>query len=787
LNKFRKVPKTAISAMIFGLFHQSGALAQQVPDTDDEKANIENITILGTKPERYQAVDASSATAFNAALKDIPRSIQVVTEQIILDQQALDIEDVMKNVSGVQTISNFGNTTDSFMIRGFNVRTIFQDGFRLSNNITRVQTTNIERVEILKGASALLYGQVQPGGLINIVTKKPQEETRNFISISFDEDGQQYLLTDFTGALSNDVLYRFVGSFEDTETFREAGSESEIERVNISPSITWFMSDKDTLTAGIEYIDAELPVDRGTVLTIDANGERSIADIPRSRRLGEDEDVSDTSQFIVRLDYEHRFSDDLKLQGQVRYQDGEADTRDSSITAFGINAFTLNAAPPLPVVSNILATALAGFDPGLNFGGVPIDPVTGQANMVRTGFRVESEEENLFTSLRLSGESGMHQFAVGVDYNSRESDFENGFNTITLAESGLPLPIPPNTLFLNFSAIDINNPVYGNVSTNITPSLRLNRDDSQLGIYAQDLISITDEWKALVGVRFDRFDREETQTQLLMNFPDPSLALVARLPTNIETVNDPGSDNEVSPNVGVVYQPSEDVSFYASYSESFTPNYVSNSQTGALISVDPREGEQVEFGVKGSLFDGALNVSAAYFQLELSNAVNGFNAETGDPIINGKEESDGFELDATVQFADGLNMIFNFAHIDAEITESLSNQGNTPLGVPDNSGNLWLTYEFTGGDWQGLGFGGGLSYTGSRFIDAANSFELDSYTVADITAWYYFDLGQGDQIRAQLGVKNLTDKEYYQAAQGTAFDINVGQPRTVYASLAYEF
>ena len=758
------------------------AFADNEVNGNSDAGDIEQIEVLGTQPERYRVTDASSATAFNADIKDIPRSIQVVTEQIILDQQAVDIEDVMKNVSGVQTLGNFGNTTDSFMIRGYNVRTIFQDGFRLSNNITRVQTTNIERVEVLKGASALLYGQVQPGGLINIVTKKPEEETRNFISTSFDEDGQRYLLADFTGALSEDVLYRFVGSFEDSETFRETTTESEVKRFNISPSLTWFITEKDTLTAGIEYIDAELPVDRGTVLVFNENGEREVADIPRSRRLGEHSDVSETDQFIVRLDYEHAFNDDLKLNAQMRYQDGEADTTDSSISSFGLPSATLGVAPPLPAVSNILLAALSGFDPGLNFAGVPVN-----GQLLRTGFNVTSEEENLYASIRLSGEHGMHQFAVGVDYNDRETEFKNSFNTITAAETGLPLPVPPSTLFLNFNPIDINNPVYGNQSGVMTPNLNLMREDSQTGIYAQDLITLSDEWKALVGIRYDRYDREETQQQLLVNFPDPALGLVARLPANIETVNDPGSDNEISPNVGLVYQPNERFSYFASYSESFSPNYANNSRTGALVNVDPREGQQFELGVKASFFDELVNINAAVFKLELDNAINGFDAETGNPVVNGKEESEGFEFDATVQFAQGLNMIFNYAYIDSKIKESQVNQGNTPLGVPDHSANLWLTYELTQGEWQGLGFGGGVSYLGGRYIDAANSFELDSYATADLTAWYHFDIGSGKQLRLQAGVKNLTDREYYQASQGTAFDINVGQPRTYYASVAIEF
>ncbi len=752
-------------------------------NTAQSDESIETIFVVGSKPERYRATDASSATAFDTDIKDIPRSIQVVTEQIILDQQATDLEDVVKNVSGVQTISNFGNTTDSFMIRGFNVRQIFQDGFRLSNNITRVQTSNIERVEFLKGASALLYGQVQPGGLINVVTKKPQGTTRNFISTSFDEHGKQYLLADFTGAANQEgsVLYRFVGSVENSDTFREAASEAELKRTNISPSITWHISDSDTLTAGFEYIDAELPVDRGTVLVVDGNGQRSIADIPRARRLNEDDAKSDTEQYVIRVDYQHEFSNDLVLDAKFRHQDGEADTRDSSILSFGIPTTTLTATP-LPPVSNILAVALQGFDPGINFAGVPEN-----GQLMRTGFNVQSEEENTYFSIRITGEQGMHKFAVGADYNTRDSEFRNFIDTLPAELTGLPLPLPPGTQFLNFSPIDIFNPTYGTQLSNSTETRTSTRDDIAKGIYMQDLISLSEQWKLLIGLRWDSFERDETTNNLLIEFPDPALATVARLPANIASANSTGSESELSPNIGVVYQPSENISWFASYSESFNPNYTTNVLTSQLISVAPREGQQFEVGIKGSFWNDLLSFNAAYFDLTHNNAINGSDPQTGNPIVNGEEQAKGVEVDATVQFADGLNLIFNYAHIEAEITQSRRNQGNTPLGVPDNSGNLWLTYEMTGGDLKGLGFGGGLNYVSDRYIDAANSFELDGYVTADITAWYFWQLSDETQLKVQAGVKNLTDKKYYEAAQGSPFDINVEQPRTIYASFTLEF
>lgn len=768
----------SLTTLIMGM--NGIAFADENPDSQSYQQDIEEVIAYGTKPDRYRATDSSSATGFSAEIQDIPRSIQVITEQTILDQQALNLGDTLKNVSGIQTISNFGNTTDSFIVRGFNVRTIFQDGFRLSNNITRVQTSNIERVEVLKGASALLYGQVQPGGLVNVVTKKPKEETRNFISTTLDENGQQYLLGDFTGSFNeNDsLLYRLVASHEDSETFRSAASDSEVKRTTFSPSLTWKISDKDTFNVSLDLIESELPLDRGTTLILNSNGEATLPDIPVSRRLGEDEDLSDTSQVISRISYQHAFSDSLKFEAQIQHQAADADTQENNPLA-GVATASLNASPipGLPAISNLI---LAGGE-GVVTGG----PIPENGQLLRRGVRFETDEDNYFSSLRLSGDTDTHQYSVGLDFNSRDSEFDNSLAVLSAAESGLTgiIPLTGDELFTNFTALDIFNPNYGQVNNNFVSTNFLTREDTLFGVYIQDLISINEQLKVLLGLRWDSFERTQNNTFNLTTTDIPEVFLPASIPTPTEE----SKENELSPNLGIVYQPGEDISLYASYSESFTPNFATNSLTFESVDVDPREGQQIEFGIKGNFLNDTISLGASLFQLDFVNAINGFDAATGNPVLNGEQRSEGIELDASVQFFDGLNVIFNYAYIDAEITRSETNQGNSIAGAAEQTASLWSTYEFTEGSLRGLGFGGGIYYTDDRFIDAANSFELDSFVTADITAWYYLKTGKKSQLRFQVGIKNLTDKEYFQTSEAGSLAINVEEPRTSYGSVTFEF
>ena len=216
------------------------------------------------------------------------------------------------------------------------------------------------------------------------------------------------------------------------------------------------------------------------------------------------------------------------------------------------------------------------------------------------------------------------------------------------------------------------------------------------------------------------------------------------------------SNTEPSPNVGLVYKPSEFVSLFASYSESFDPTAASiNQVTGEAVTPYPIEGEQREHDVKGSF------------------------------LLNGEEQSQGVEFDLTLQFIDGLSLLANYASIDAVVTEG-TRAGNTARNVPDHAANLWITYEVQGGSFQGLGIGGGATYVGERFVDAGNSFLLPSYSTVDLTSFYFLPVAPATQMRLQLGVRNLFDEEFL-TPNSNIRTLGVGQPRTVYGSISLEF
>ncbi|OUR74382.1 hypothetical protein A9Q78_00635 [Methylophaga sp. 41_12_T18] len=750
---------------------------------ESETIVLDPVEVTGTTiNNRYTVNTASSATGIDASIFDTPRSIQVVNQQIIIEQQAQDLRDVLRNVSGIQTIASSGNTVDTFLLRGVNSDgEIYQNGFANNGNAIRVQTANIERVEVLKGPGALLFGQSSPGGIINVITKKPQEEAFNSINTHFDEHGQRRVEVDSTGSLndSGTLLYRLVGSLEESETFRKTDKNDRVSRDLIAPSLTWKINENSTLNASYEWIDSSLPRARGTVLVEDLNGNVDFADVPRSRRFGDPGDSSDTIQSTTTLDFNHVFKNDWQLDAGFVYQSNNSNTLNVNAAA-GIGP--TNAL--LPGVTNVI----------LGFSGVNFNAVPASGDLVRIVNQFSNKSDSYYGSLRLTGDvlwgKVEHSFITGLDYNHRETKIDNSQPFLTREEALGPIGAtglaPVGSIFSQLNIFNIFNSVYGAEANSFTTLSETDSVDKQLGLYAQDVITFTDEWKLAVGLRIDRFERDSVNTSYLTALSG-QLSQVGY--TRDTTKQELGQDAfyEASPNAGLIFQPTEHVSIYASYSETFQPNEQSiNTQTGQTENIDPSLGEQYEIGVKTAFLNDRLNVNLAYFDITRGNVPAGTDTFSNVTLVNGEEISRGIELDGSMQFLNGFNLLFSYAYLDTEITEDENNEGNRVRGVPKHSASLWGSYEFDQGAFNGLGLAGGAVYVGDTYNDSDNTLELSSHTTFDVTAFYTMKVASDKHLRLQAGVKNLTDKDYHVASNGS-LDIGVGIPRTVYGSIGLEF
>ncbi|HBB30628.1 MAG TPA: TonB-dependent siderophore receptor [Cyanobacteria bacterium UBA8803] len=683
-------------------------IEQELPEEEE----IE-IVVTGEQEDGYQTPDATTATRTDTPLRDIPQSIQVVPEQVLDDQQVVQLQDALRNVSGVTQGNTFGSGGDAFIIRGFPQFTILRNGFRESvENRSFRETANLERVEVLKGPASVLYGTLEPGGVINLVTKQPLSEP--FYSAELQVGNFSFVRPsiDLSGPLNPErsLLYRLNAVYESGNDFRD--TEQDSERFFISPVLTLQIGDRTDVTFELEYLNDERPFDRGLV----AIG-NEVADIPFDRVLGEPDDFSEREQFSVGYRLEHRFSENWTLR----------------------NAFQF--------LSNDANYLFIDTDSGLNES-------TGE--LTRSWADQEYTDRNYSFQTNLVGKvatgSVEHTLLFGVDLFRGTQDLDNWRQ------------------FDNVPSQNIFNPVYGfpRPSRDELPILvQLEGTTDILGIYLQDQMALTDNLKLLVGGRFDIVDQES-------NFK------FSELGTLLDDTDSEQNEEAFTPRIGIVYQPIEPLSLYASYSQSFAPNS-STDANGSFL--EPERGTQYEIGVKGDLLDGRLSATLAFFEITKSNVATTDPDNPDFSIAIGEQRSRGVELNLIGEITEGWNIIASYAYIDAEITKDNSPQeGNLLFGVPENSASLWTTYEIQRGNLQGLGFGLGLFFVGERQGDLANSFQVPSYVRTDVGVFY-----RRNNWQAALNIKNLFDIDYIESTGNDRARINPGAPFTIIGSVSVEF
>ncbi len=343
----------------------------------------------------------------------------------------------------------------------------------------------------------------------------------------------------------------------------------------------------------------------------------------------------------------------------------------------------------------------------------------------------------------------LSKFKTGTIEHQLLAGFSLSRNTSDLSfEFGIPA-----------APVDIFNPVYDQtlVAGDRNSSSFTTRDI--LGIYLQNQIALSQNFKLLLGGRFDSFSERRTD----------------RL-TNTESSQ---SDTAFSPRVGIVYQPIQPISLYASYSRSFAPT-IGTAASGEIF--EPERGTQYEIGVKADLTE-RLSATLAFFDLTRSNVTTTDPVNPNFSVQTGEQRSRGVEFDIGGEVLPGWNITAGYSYTDAKVTEDNSIPvGNRLFNTPEHSFNLWTTYRLQTGSLKGFGFGLGLYYLGDRPIDTANTIELPSFLRTDAAIFY-----EQDQFRAALNFRNIFDIENYVSRFGSSDFVQIGTPFTVQGTLSWRF
>ena len=420
----------------------------QADEAADEAIQIV-VTGEAEDEDAYFVPNAPSTLRTDVDIRDTPSSVTVIPQQVIEDQGATNIRDIVRNAAGVNFSDSFSGRNERFTLRGFEAEE-FRNGFRegLGTSAPGAELANIERVEVLRGPASVLFGQAEPSGIINFVTKQPLLEP--FYELAFTMGSFDFTrpTLDFTGPLTADgsLAYRLNAAYESAGSFRDG---VDTERYFIAPTLSWEISDDTELTLEFSYFDDTRPVDAGLVVLSDDE----IADIPFDTFLGDPDARLDLEATNTELRLDHRFNDSLSLRSRLRY------------------ATYSETGPRVQIVG--------GSEDDRNF---PL--LESISDFYRDTFTVQSDLIAEFNTGDIE-----HTLLFGLEYSNLFLDDSNE------QRSGI---------------IDIFNPSDFTLIGELEPGFDAESVTNSLGIYLQNQIAIFDNLQLVVGGRFDTFDTEFT-------------------------------------------------------------------------------------------------------------------------------------------------------------------------------------------------------------------------------------------------------------------------------------
>jgi iron complex outermembrane recepter protein len=676
--------KSSITALVF-LTCALPVMSQQTATTklaDTKVEELDEVVISADAEKAFFIPESFGGSRTNIPNRELPQNIRVMSRQQLQDITAVRMQDSFDYVSGVSQQQPFGGLWENYAIRGFTGDSnntgigYMLNGFAANRGFNAPRdAANIEAIEFLKGPTAALFGAGDPGGTINVVTKKPLWEWQHSMQSlagSFDTFRHTF---DSTGPLTENFAYRFNYAYEDGNSFRDfVGSSRQL----YAPAFTWKITEDTTLEYTGEFLISEVMFDRGIPAV-----NLGLGSVPRERFFGEPGDAPiQIKNYTNQLRLTHEFNDDWFFRLGVSHK---------------INRLQGFASETRDVVA----------------GGTQMRRRYRFRDYDSTDWSIQAEVAGKFTTGALE-----HSILVGTEYYWFELD--------QILLSG------------NYATnLFIDNPIYGQAKPALGTVFDRTEKSQGLGFYLQDQISFGKHWKLLLGGRYDSFQ------QILYDRANNR---------NITQEN-----GAWTPRVGLTWLPTEEWSAFASYSQSFRPNFGSDS---SLSPFDPEKGRAVEIGARYQDKEGRWGASLSLFDIQKRNVLRFDPADPlGNFMINGGQvNSRGVEFDLNGNLTDSFRLSASVTYQHAKIDESDAfATGTALLNIPSITANLLAVQEFELGRFGKLGIGGGVSYVGERTGNDAGTFDLPDYTTVRALAYWQAT----KNVRVTFDVDNLFDSTFY--------------------------
>ena len=673
--------------------------------------------------KNYAVTNSSTATKTDTPLMKTPASIQVIPKAVIQDQQAYRLEDVVKNVSGVQSQHSFGGDYETFVMRGFLQSTAnYRNGIRLP--ATKLDMANVERVEVLKGTSAMLYGFGDPGGFISTVTKQPSSVPYYSVEQRFGSYDFYRTEASATGPLSKEhgLNYRMDLSYLDTNSFRQTDKD----RIFFAPTLSWQATTDTKLTLSYEHFDENNSYDNGTPaieLAGRGKGNAQLASIPRSRTFMDPNLTNTNTSDLIDFKIDHIVNDKIKLNTGTVYSQNKKQWE--SVYLSRVDDINPNSA------------SFGNVNRNYWFGPEKVNSLTAFVN--------GTFDFDTYTI--------KHKLLLGSEYYNNTLDYNvasGKIDTVNIFSDALPT-------ITNSQLTQYRSAASGS---------EISTESTSKALYLQDQMTLWKKLHLTGGFRYDWVDREQS------------------LSWQAPYKKDSRSDGYISPRVALLYEATDWLSVFSSFSESFGPAFDYDNGGPKLYSLFPAT--QFEGGLKTQWFDGKLNANLAYFDLERTQFVS---ANFDQPFSANpfKGHSNGVEFDLQGKIYEGLSLIGTYAYTKTEILEDLTTPANVGKRLPyapEHQGSAWLKYDFKDGPLKGFMLGSGVYATGQRFGDNANSYSDAAYARLDLMAGYKMKLA-GKTLTTQLNINNVNGAEYFilRRARGNL----PAEPLNVMGSIKLEF
>jgi catecholate siderophore receptor len=724
--------RAATLALAFGAAHAQDAKKPDAPKPAE--ASLPEIKATATR-ERDNGTSSAGAK-FDTPVRDIPQSVTVIDRKMLDSQAAASLKDSLRNVPGITLGAGEGGVIgDNINLRGFSARTdVYLDGLRDRGQYTR-DTFSLEAVEVLKGPSSMLFGRGSTGGVINQVSKKPDLRDRTEVGATLGTDNYYRVTGDVNRKLSETSAARVAVFGQDIKSTRDV---ERLRDFGIAPSVRFGINTPTevTLSALIQR-NRDLPDYGFPFVTTNGTGTvRKPIQAAANLFYGYTDDFYNQSVNVLTASVQHKFSPTTTLRNRTL-----------------VSANVTEASPsPLGAV-----TRTGGGTPSLN------DPLSLLSAPRQDRDRVihdKSISNQTDLVMKFGDDALRHTLTTGVEI-AREESKEDRYVWNTAAAD---------------AAINLGNPVNGTRQGSRALTRTITAKADTLAAYVNDQLDIGKHWKVVGGVRAERFKASSD----LVKYTLPT-----GFPADTTVAVQPKSETMLSPRAGVLFQPNDAQSWYASYGTTFNPSAETVTASAATAQLDAEKNRSLEAGVKWDVLDGDLSLTGAVFRTEKTNARmrDGGGSVT---ITAGRIRVQGLELSASGRITPTWQIFGGYTYLDGRIVQSpelgtgvdtgIAAQGKRTANTPRHNATVWTTWRVQP-KWE---VGGGVLYSSARTLNNYETAMVDGYTRLDATIAY---LERNFEVR--LNLQNLSDKLYFEGSSaGRATPV---RGRTALASVVYRF